>query len=63
MARPRQLLWINPFFTLLEIVRAPLLGYLPAEQVWFSACAYSVLLWVVSWALFARVRGRVAFWV
>lgn len=59
----QRLLWLNPFFTVLEIVRAPLLGYLPAQQVWFSALAYSILLWVIAWALFTRVRGRLAFWV
>ena len=53
----------NPFFSLLEIVRAPLLGHIPGPVVWFSALGYSVLLWVVAWLLFVRVRGRIAFWV
>ena len=57
------LLWLNPFFTLLEIVRAPLLGYLPGGLIWASALIYSLALWVAAWTLFARVRGRLAFWV
>ena len=56
--------WLfNPFFTLLEVVRAPLLGEVPSHAVWASALVYSAALCAVSWLLFARVRGRIAFWV
>ena len=57
------LMEFNPFFSLLEIVRAPLLGEFPAVGVWASALAYSGMLCGASWLLFARVRGRIAFWV
>jgi lipopolysaccharide transport system permease protein len=57
------LLSFNPFFSLLEVVRAPLLGDVPAGFVWVSALLYSVALCGASWLLFARVRGRIAFWV
>jgi lipopolysaccharide transport system permease protein len=53
----------NPFYTLLEIVRAPLLGHVPSLTVYVSALLFSALLCTVSWLLFARVRGRIAFWV
>ncbi len=53
----------NPFFSLFEIVRGPLLGDVPAASTVVSALLYSVLLCAVSWALFVRVRGRLAFWV
>ena len=58
--------WIlafDPFFTLLEVVRAPLLGELPGTAVWASALGCSAALCGVSWLLFTRVRGRIAFWV
>jgi lipopolysaccharide transport system permease protein len=58
-----ELLWLNPFYTLLEIVRAPLLGAMPSLHVWASALTYSALLWLAAWFLFARVRNRLAFWV
>ncbi len=54
---------LNPFYTLFEIVRAPLLGEIPGGIVWGSALGYSALLVVLSWLLFVRVRGRLAFWV
>ncbi len=53
----------NPFFDLLEIVRAPLLGSTASFHVWVAALVITLVLCVASVALFARVRGRVAFWI
>jgi lipopolysaccharide transport system permease protein len=57
------LLLLNPFFDLLEIVREPLLGTSAGSHVWMAAAAITVVLSGLSYALFARVRGRIAFWV
>jgi lipopolysaccharide transport system permease protein len=57
------LLPLNPFFGLFELVRAPLLGKLPTLAEAGAALLYSVLLCTSAWLLFARVRGRIAFWV
>ncbi len=55
---------LNPFDSLLSVVRGPLLGDMPyAAATWISAVVYSVLLVLVAWMLFVRVRGRLAFWV
>ena len=56
-------LLLNPFFDLMEIVREPLLGATAGSHVWAAALGITVVLCVASWALFARVRGRIAFWV
>ena len=53
----------NPFYTLLEVVRAPLLGQAPEWHVWLSALGFSAVLGAVAWMGFARVRSRLAFWV
>lgn len=53
----------NPFFSLLEIVRAPLLHEVPTAITWVSALGYSAALCLVAWFVFARLRGRLAFWV
>jgi lipopolysaccharide transport system permease protein len=57
------LLPFNPFYSLLEIVRGPLLGQMPSLIVWVSALGYSLALCMAAWLLFARVRSRLAFWV
>ena len=54
---------LNPFFALLEVVRAPLLGTTPPVSVWLATIAYSLVLCAVSWSLFVQARGRVAFWI
>lgn len=54
---------LNPFFTVLEVVRAPLLGEVPTMTIWGAALGYSILLWLAAWAMFARARARLAFWV
>ena len=59
-------LWLlpfNPFYTLLEVVRGPLLGEAPGKAVWISAVLASLLLVVVSGWVFTRTRSRIAFWV
>ena len=58
-----QWLPFNPFYTLLEVVRAPLLGAVPSAAVWVSAFGYSLLLMAAAWVLFVRVRNRLSFWV
>jgi lipopolysaccharide transport system permease protein len=57
------LLIFNPFYTVLEVVRGPLLGVMPHHAVWASAVGTSVVLCGMAWLLFVRVRGRIAFWV
>ena len=53
----------NPFYTLLEIVRAPLLGHMAEPLVWLSALGFSLVFCGTAWLGFARVRARLAFWV
>lgn len=57
------LLPLNPFYSTLEIVRGPLLGELPTLATYISAVGYALLLLSITWLLFVRVRGRIAFWV
>ena len=54
---------LNPFYYLLEIVRSPLLGdkLTLSDVVW--ALAISAVIVVGSLVVFARTRGRIAFWV
>lgn len=54
---------LNPFFDLLEIVRAPLMGTTPTMMTWLGAALYSLALCGVAWVFFARARGRIAFWL
>jgi lipopolysaccharide transport system permease protein len=67
--KPEQLkehaVWLplNPFFDMLEIVRAPLLGQSAPLLVWVGALGFSAILCGIAWAFFLRARGRIAFWI
>lgn len=54
---------LNPFYSLLEVVRGPLLNEPPDALIWVSAVAYSLVLCGLSWMFFIRARGRLAFWL
>jgi lipopolysaccharide transport system permease protein len=54
---------LNPFYDMLEIVRAPLLGETAPLLVWVAAIVYSAMLCGLAWLFFLRARGRIAFWI
>jgi len=54
---------LNPFYALVEILRAPLLDTRPDMITWAAALGYSAAIFVAAWFLFVRVRGRIAFWI
>lgn len=53
----------NPFFHLIEIVRAPLLGSAPSVQTWVVTLAITAINGVVSACFFVRFRARIAYWI
>lgn len=57
------ILWWNPFFHYLEIFRSPLLtGRFPAQS-WIFVLTLNALISLVAFALFARYRQRIVFWL
>jgi lipopolysaccharide transport system permease protein len=53
----------NPFFHLIEIVRAPLLGNLPSAKSYFLVLVITLINFAVTGAFFSRFRSRIAYWV
>ncbi|MFT8809166.1 ABC transporter permease [Gluconobacter sp.] len=53
----------NPFYPLLEIVREPLLGHVPALHIWGIALATSAVFWAIAVRSFIRTRARLVFWI
>ena len=54
---------INPFYHLVEVVRAPLLGELPGLSSWIAVLSMTIGGWVLAFAFFRRYRWRIAYWV
>jgi ABC-2 type transport system permease protein/lipopolysaccharide transport system permease protein len=55
--------YFNPFYYLVEVVRAPLLGQTPPLSVWLTVIAFNCLGASVAIIFFARCRARIPFWV
>lgn len=53
----------NPFYHLIEIVRAPLLGAMPAIETYLIVLAITLLGWAGTLLLYATYRWRIPYWV
>lgn len=53
----------NPLTHFVELLRAPLLGQPPPAAAWTAALAVTAAGWAAAWVVFARYRGRVAYWL
>ena len=54
---------LNPFFHLLELVRAPALGHAPEPVSWLAALAITFGGWGVTLIMYRNYRWRIAYWV
>jgi lipopolysaccharide transport system permease protein len=57
------LLKLNPLVYLLDIVRAPLLGSVPANMSWIVCTSMAIIGCCICFIWFSIVRSRIAFWV
>lgn len=53
----------NPIAHILDIARAPMLGQLPTLANWLVSGAALLLTMAVAFALLARARHRIAYWI
>lgn len=53
----------NPFFHLIELIRAPLLGSAPSGHTLIVAIAITATNLLVATLLFSRYRSRIAYWI
>jgi ABC-2 type transport system permease protein/lipopolysaccharide transport system permease protein len=53
----------NPFFHLIEIVRAPLLGSVPSAKSYLAVLLITLINIAITAAFFSRFRSRISYWV
>ncbi len=53
----------NPLYLFIEVVRAPIYGYLPGAKVYIGVAIVTVGLYALAVPLLIRYRQRIAFWV
>ncbi|QIK36721.1 ABC transporter permease [Caldichromatium japonicum] len=62
---PGRALWLhlNPFYHLVEIMRAPLLGQAPALANWLPVILVTLGGWALATLFYSAYRWRIAYWV
>jgi lipopolysaccharide transport system permease protein len=53
----------NPLFMMVDLLRGPILGYIPGASVYIGIGLIIVVLYAVAIPMFVRYRQRIAFWV
>ena len=54
---------LNPFYHLMEVVRAPALGQAPEPVSWLAALGITLCGWLATVLMYRRYRWRIAYWV
>lgn len=54
---------LNPFYHLVEVVRAPALGQAPESVSWLAAIGITAVGWLAALAMYRAYRWRIAYWV
>jgi lipopolysaccharide transport system permease protein len=54
---------LNPFYHLLEIVRAPLLGHVPSLLNYLAVLLITAINLGLAGLVFTRFRSRIAYWI
>lgn len=57
------LMTLNPFFHLIEIVRAPLLGQMPSLSNYMAVALITLVNGLIATAFFVRFRSRISYWI
>jgi ABC-type polysaccharide/polyol phosphate export permease len=57
------LLYFNPFYYLLEIVRAPLQGVVPSWEIWAVPLVMLFLGWSLSAVLYRKYASYIPVWL
>lgn len=60
---PRWILEVNPFFHMLEAIRAPIEGYAPNASSWIYLSAMAILGWSAALPFYGFFRRRIAYWL
>ncbi|MFD2114010.1 ABC transporter permease [Thiorhodococcus fuscus] len=57
------LLDLNPFYHMVEIVRAPMLGQPPDLEHWLAVLLLGLVGWAITLFFYSAYRWRIAYWV
>jgi len=58
-----RLVAFNPFFHLIEVVRAPLLGHVPATENYAVVALLTIVNFLIAAFFFVKFRRRITYWI
>jgi ABC-type polysaccharide/polyol phosphate export permease len=53
---------LNPLYSMMEVVRAPLMGTPPTQLVYITAGLITIIGWTITLLFFGYFRKRIAYW-
>jgi ABC-2 type transport system permease protein/lipopolysaccharide transport system permease protein len=56
-------LQLNPFYHMVEILRAPMLGLSPPLESWIAVILIAVCGWMITLFFYSAYRWRIAYWI
>jgi len=54
---------MNPFFHLIEVIRAPLLGSAPTLTNWLVSLTMAAVGWAITLSVYGKYKNRIAYWL
>ena len=54
---------LNPFYHLIEVVRAPLLGIAPTATNWLVSIGMVLVGWAITLVFYGRYKSRISYWL
>jgi ABC-type polysaccharide/polyol phosphate export permease len=63
LAKNRLIVELNPFYSFIELVRAPLLGNMPTTYNFTFVFIVTIIGMAASWIIFSRRRSRIVYWL
>ena len=59
----RYLVCVNPFYSFIELIRAPLLGTTPTLLNWSITLTFTVVGAIICARMFSQYRARIIYWI
>ena len=54
---------INPFYHLIEVIRAPLLGSAPTTISWLVSIGMALIGWIITLYVYGKYKNRISYWL
>jgi lipopolysaccharide transport system permease protein len=62
-AKDHYLVLLNPFYALVELIRAPLMGVVPAASVFYMMALITVAGLIICFTMLKKYRARIVYWL